>query len=169
MEWFWALLALILGVLSVVQFLLYRQARMALAERSEQDVLPPVEEVAALLHELQDAGETIIGRLEAKQEEAEGLLRLLDAKLNAVQMAMEAHATWQDTASANKHKVAEPQLPDKSQAQTINPPSDKHLMVKSLHESGLDPVEIARQTGLRPDEVRLIISLYMRNKHCNME
>lgn len=158
MEWFWAFLALILGILSVFQYLLYRRARLALAERIEQDTLPPVEEVAALLHELQDTGEAIIGRLEAKQEEADALLHLLDAKLNAVQLAMEAHAAWQDSASTKSQVSKQPATVQSADDQ--KQPSDKHLLVGSLHASGLNPVEIARQTGLKLDEVRLIISLH---------
>lgn len=155
MDWLWAFTAAISVCLSLVLFILYQQARKALInQQHDSPAVPPLEEVAALLQELEDAGELIIGRLEAKQAEAEALLKLLDAKLSALQLALKAQATYHESNSAAIREVAAG-----GQSTAVPPLADKHNLVRSLFESGLSPLQIAKETGIGLDEVRLVINL----------
>lgn len=109
------------------------------------------EAVDSLLEQLEDAADLIIARLEAKQHEVEAMVRLLDAKLEALQMAMQTQQRREENTAVSLTSDKRDDVGDDALA--------RHELVRTLAEAGLDAMTIAQRTGLRLDEVRLIISL----------
>ena len=153
-------------------FLLYRKANLALEQVSLAKTDIDVDTVVALLAELEDTGAAIIERLENKQAELEQLVELLDAKMLDIQMALESQSAY-DVA----HKLADqastqgsgsdPRLdqqiaagvPDSLAPTAETELAPKHALVLQKQTEGLSAVEIAQQTGLKLDEIRLILNL----------
>jgi hypothetical protein len=151
--WPWAIAGIFCFLpLALVLFLYRRAVAMVQTASAEREQLPPIDEVAALLQELQDAGEAIIARMESKQAEIDGLLRLLDAKLDAVQLGLQATAATKQPA---ERKACSPEEP-----RTLgNQKNERHEQVRILLGAGMDPLAISQKTGISLDEVRLIVSL----------
>lgn len=151
--WIWVLVTGLLGLATLFLFLLYRQTKAALLQYVDGQEPLAVEEVAALLQELEDTGEAIVLRLEAKKQEIDNLTRLLDAKMEAIQMALLAQS------SPNLSPGSDIISPSATAESKSAAPLAKHNTIKQFVEQGFDPVQIARQTGLDLDEIRLIVNL----------
>lgn len=150
--WPWVVAAAFCCLLMVVMVLLYRRAVLIARATPAEGGVPPIEEVAALLQELSDAGEAIIARLESKKAEIDAMLRVLDAKLESVQLVLQAQqAAVPPTAAVPAPAAARPS--------DLHDGGGRHDQVRALQQAGWDPLAIAQKTGLRLDEVRLIISL----------
>lgn len=163
--WLWVLAAGLFGLATLLLFLLYRRAKLALEYSSNPAHALTVDGVAALLSELEATGEIIVERLEAKQREIDQLLQLLDAKLQLVQAAL-ALKTGQETLesdSKTNHDSAEQQQSVVEQKSSVFL-GEKQRSVLHWQQQGLDPVGIARETGLKLDEVRLILNLFRSNE-----
>ncbi|NLW16238.1 MAG: hypothetical protein GX033_01015 [Firmicutes bacterium] len=144
--WLWALAAGLFALAALLFFLLYRRAKLALEYWSNPANALTVDGVAVLIEELESAGEIIVERLEVKQREVEQLLKLLDAKLELLQAALALRE--------ERPEVKEEAAPG------VQVLGEKQQQVLHWHQQGLTPVEIARQTDLKIDEVRLILSLF---------
>jgi len=114
------------------------------------------EAVDSLLEQLEDAADLIIARLETKQNEVEATIRLLDAKLEALQMALQTQFARDESPTVSPISQKKDGIGDDLLA--------RHELVRTLAEAGLDAMTIAQRTGLRLDEVRLIISLCGRRQ-----
>lgn len=149
--WLWVLAAGLFALAALLFFFLYRRAKLSLEYWSNPANALTVDGVAVLIEELEAAGEVIVERLEAKQREVDQVLRLLDTKLELLQ-----------TALALKNGSLQQEQPEVSAA-TVAQGEDlgeKQRLVLHWHQQGLNPVEIARQTELKLDEVRLILKLF---------
>ena len=151
--WPWILIAVLCLLLMLIMVLLYRRSTLAASVRTTGGELPPIEEVAALLEELEDAGKAIIDRMESKKAEVDAMLRLLDAKLDLLQLALQAKPVEDSPMPATNRKQEDDRAREFAEA------GGRHEQIKALVAAGLDPLAIAQRTGMRLDEVRLVISL----------
>lgn len=168
--WVWVLAAGLFMLAALLFFFLYRKAKLALENRSNPADALTVDGVAVLLGELEAAGEAIVERLEAKQREVDQMLRLLDAKLELLQVGLAAKPGY-DLLHHQAGKVAStaPALIEaRLDTSNANEPEmrlgEKQELVLRWEQQGLSPVEIAQRTDLKLDEVRLILSLFQSNK-----
>ena len=176
MWWVWVLAAGLFMLAALLFFLLYRKTKLTLEYRDNPANVLTVDGVAVLIGELEAAGEAIVDRLEAKQREVDQLIQLLDAKVELVQMALAAEAGYEqrfrnEKADANPVCLPEatPTLDSQEKSQEIieseaaieaqTKLGDKHMLVLGGYKQGLSPIEIAQKTGLKLDEVRLILNL----------
>lgn len=155
--WPWVIVGMLCLLPALLMIGLYRRATRTAHFPLHPNGGDATLEIDSLLGQLEDAADLVIARLEAKQNEVEAMIRLLDAKLEAVQMAMQTQAQREESvvpsrASRKNEDVSEDLLA-------------RHELVKTLLQVGLDPLTIAQRTGLRLDEVRLIISLCGRRDH----
>ncbi len=150
--WPWVIVGMLCILPGLIIFLLLRRTTGTAAGLP----LPPTggtptEAVDSLLEQLEDAADLIIARLEVKQNEVEAMIRLLDAKLEALQLAMQTQSKRDESTTISPSSQKKDEVSDDLLA--------RHELVRTLAEAGLDAMTIAQRTGLRLDEVRLIISL----------
>lgn len=149
--WPWVIVGVLCILPGLLIFRLLRRTPRAAGFSPPPNGGSATEAVDSLLEQLEDAADLIIARLEAKQNEVEATIRLLDAKLEALQMALQSQFVRDEgptvsSSSQKKDDVGEDLLA-------------RHELVRTLAEAGVDAMTIAQRTGLRLDEVRLIISL----------
>ncbi len=148
--WLWVLAAGLFALAALLFFFLYRRAKLALEYWSNPANALTVDGVAVLIQELESAGDAIVERLESKQREVDQVLKLLDAKLELLQAAI---------ALKNSPMVEQPEVGVAASAETADL-GEKQKLVLHWRDQGLSAVEIARQTELKLDEVRLILRLF---------
>lgn len=162
--WLWVLAAGIFALAALLFFLLYRRAKLALAYSSNPAHALTVDGVAALLSELEATGEIIVERLEVKQREIDQLLQLLDAKQQLLNASLALRAGQEMLeCSSNSDGDSMRQRPPVAEQKLDIALGEKQQSVLHWQQQGLDPVGIARETGLKLDEVRLILSLFRSN------
>lgn len=161
--WMWVLAAGLFMLAALLFFLLYRKAKLALEYGSNSANALTVDGVAVLLGELEATGEAIVERLETKQREVDQLLKLLDAKLELLQVSLALKSGNDAPEQRVETRVMPgPVLPTAEQESNIKGLGEKQQLVMHLRQQGLSPVEITQKTDLKLDEVRLILSLYAK-------
>lgn len=158
--WMWVLAAGLFMLAALLFFLLYRKAKFALEYWNNPANALTIDGVAVLLGELEATGEAIVERLEAKQREVDQLLKLLDAKLELLNVSLALKSGH----SASEQRVETRALPGPvlltaEEDSNITGLGKKQQLVLHWQQQGLSPVEIAQKTQLKLDEVRLILSL----------
>ena len=148
--WKWIVAAGLFLIAGLLFFLLYRRSKLALDYWQHAANALSMDEIALLIGELEEAGEVIIAKLEAKQQAMREELGLMEERITALQQTMEKPV------DINEHSAG-PLSSD-----TLRPSfqNEKIGLVLQRHRMGFDPVAIAQESRLNPDEVRLIISLY---------
>lgn len=160
MWWMWVLAAGLFMLAALLFFLLYRKAKLALEYGSNPVDALTVDGIAVLLGELEATGEAIVERLEAKQREVDQLLKLLDTKLELLQVSLTLKS-GHDAPEQRAEPTAAPSraLLTAEKERNITGLGEKQQLVMHWWQQGLSPVEIAQKTNLKLDEVRLMLSL----------
>ena len=122
----------IAGPSNSLSLLLYRQTKAALLQYVDGQEPLAVEEVAALLQELEDTEKLLycVWKLKAGDRQ---LTRLLDAKMEAIQMALLAQS------SPNLSPGSDIVSPSATADSKSAAPLAKHNTIKQFVEQGFDP------------------------------
>lgn len=151
--WPWVIVALICLLPILLMFWLFRRSVSVAHSTLHPGGGAATDQLASLVEQLEDAADAIIARLEVKQNEVEAMVRLLDAKLEALQMTMQAQSQKENMTIVASNK-------SEQSSKAADDSLGRHDLVRTLNEAGLDPLTISQRTGMRLDEVRLIINLH---------
>jgi len=171
---------IIIGVMFAFQVVLaawmvnyYKSAKRDLnATTAEAPMLKEVsalqKSVKELLSAIEEASQETTARLEVRCAEARFVLATLEDRLAKLEME-EATATAPNV----QNYLPKPAAQEMAYQVVSNVPSPatfennehyrKHQVIYGLADSGLNPTEISRQTGIAEGEVQLLLSL--RNHH----
>jgi len=156
----WSSIILVVNILLLVAgWLLFQQAKSDLTARAAQ--IPVLSEVkalqrsiAALLEQLKLESSQTSAQLEARCLEARDLLAALDRRIE------EAVPAKPSGKPVRRRPPAEKSGADGSETVTEPDKSATRMAaVYSLHDKGIEPAAIARQTGCSTGEVELILGL----------
>ncbi len=170
MEW-QAVVLVVQILLLAVGWLLFQQARSELTARAAE--MPVLSEVKALhrsvkqlLVEIEEASDRTSGRLEARCDEARGLLNALDARLNARSEPPQASPAAPPpvyAVAASPLPVAEtdataPFMREDETRAPVTRPSRREI-VYALADAGESSAAIAQATGQSEGEVETLLGL----------
>lgn len=147
------LLVIVLAAIAIVVFVprMLRKRRQAQEEPVERGRASPSSKTTmeGLAVDLSELGRELKAHLDTKIKTLDILIQEADKRIKTLR-ALTGGETAEEEAPA---QTAFPQPP------AAEPPPVGHLQVYRLADSGLGTVEIARQTGIPPGEVKLILEL----------